>query len=226
MTNKRINTAPSCNLRKILPALFTLILIFCFSFTACTGNFFAQKADPESDFETKLIDGGKGVEITGYIGNNLKVVIPSKIQEIPVTVIGKKAFTKKDLTNVTIPDSVTSIGGLAFAANQLTSVTIPNSVTTIGESVFTCNRLTSVTIGANVVLDSNSFDIGFDDTYIKIGRLAGTYTRLNTESETWTYGSSSAGSALKVNSNAGSAKTMEETVAYMRVINNKSLLLQ
>jgi len=39
-----------------------------FCVPACTSKVFAPKADPETDFEAKLIDGGKGVEITKYIG--------------------------------------------------------------------------------------------------------------------------------------------------------------
>ena len=58
----------------------------------------------------------------------------------------------KELTSITIPDSVTSIGYCAFYdCSSLTSITIPNSVTSIGEYAFYgCSSLTSITIPNSV----------------------------------------------------------------------------
>ncbi len=70
-----------------------------------------------------------------------------------VTIIGEHAFYWcKEMTSVTIPNSVTSIGEDAFlGCSGLTSVTIPNSVTEIGEDAFDyCYGLTSITIGNSV----------------------------------------------------------------------------
>ena len=94
---------------------------------------------------------GGSLLITGYSSTCPKdVIIPSKIDNTTVTTIGNFAFSKNQLTSVTIPNSVTTIGDYAFRSNQITSVTLPNSVTTIGENAFYENRLTSVTIPNSV----------------------------------------------------------------------------
>ena len=102
-----------------------------------------------------------------------------------VTTIGGWAFSNNQLTSVTIPNSVTSIGGAAFGGNQLTSIIIPNSIT--DGSAFSNNwRLTSITIGSNVALDSDDFVRSFIEFYNANGKAAGTYTRPNANSDSWT----------------------------------------
>ena len=94
-------------------------------------------------------DIGGSYSVTGYEGTGGDVVIPETHNGLPVTSIGANAFYDcRDLTSVTIPDSVTSIGGSAFDnCISLTSVTIPDSVTSIGNSAFQgCASLTSITI--------------------------------------------------------------------------------
>jgi hypothetical protein len=66
------------------------------------------------------------------------------------TEIRDNAFANRNLTTVTIPNSVTRINYRAFANNQLTSVTIPNLVEIIGTDAFSNNQLTSVTISNSV----------------------------------------------------------------------------
>ena len=118
----------------------------------------------------------KRIEITGYFSSGGTVIIPSMIDSLPVTTIGKSAFREDKLTSVTIPNSVTSIGEYAFSGNQLTSVTIPNNVTTIGIAAFAGNdQLTSITIGNNVTVPDHAFDLYFHVTYNDNGKQKGTY---------------------------------------------------
>jgi len=133
------------------------------------------------------------ITIINYDGTGGEVVIPAKINENPVTVIG--GFSEKNLTSVTIPNGITTIGESAFSGNQLTSVTIPNSVTSIGINAFANNSITSFRLGANVSLNEEpgtsgagvlGVKTGFNTAYANSGNRAGTYTRPNTDSQTWT----------------------------------------
>jgi hypothetical protein len=77
-----------------------------------------------------------------------------------VTSIGTNAFYYcKDLTSITITDSVTSIEEGAFWDSGLTSVTIPNSITSIKDYTFSdCSSLTSVTIPNSVTSIGTAFN--------------------------------------------------------------------
>jgi hypothetical protein len=108
----------------------------------------AAVSTPEKDFKTEVKDGA--VTITGYTGSAKNVTIPGAIGGLPVTAVGEEAFAEKQLTGVTIPDSVATIGVQAFYKNKLTSVAIPGSVTKIGAHAFRENQLTSVTIPDSV----------------------------------------------------------------------------
>ncbi|MDR1216249.1 MAG: leucine-rich repeat protein [Treponema sp.] len=94
----------------------------------------------------------EGITVTGYTGRSKNVTIPGRIDNLPVTAIGKGAFEGNRLTSVTIPNSVVSIGEGAFEENRLTSVTIPDSVVYIGDRAFSDNQLVSVTIGNSVTV--------------------------------------------------------------------------
>ena len=58
-----------------------------------------------------------------------------------MNVIGAQAFSFKQLTSLSIPNSITSIGEYAFKSNLLTNLVIPSSVTYIGRVAFDSNNL-------------------------------------------------------------------------------------
>lgn len=158
-----------------------------------TGNFIgtnisvsAAKTTPVSSFEYETNSEGN-ITITKFIGSETKVVIPKKIDEKTVTVIGEDAFygcTK--LTSVTLSSGIKIIDRYAFSrCEKLQGITFPASVKEIKESAFRyCSSITSVTIpdtveilGADVFYSCSSlseinvpnnakFSVGdaFDDT--------------------------------------------------------------
>lgn len=121
---------------------------------------------------------------TKYSGD---IIIPESIissdQEYIVNGIGDFAFGEcKDLTSVSIPNSVTIIGQGAFSGcSSLTDVEIPNSVTSMGGSVFRdCNSLTHIeipgsisSIGASAFYGcSNLISVEIPGSVTSIGRSA------------------------------------------------------
>jgi len=110
--------------------------------------------------------GGK-LTILRYRGESENVSIPAVINGKPVVEIGEYAFNYNFYTP--------------------TSVTIPDSVKTIGNSAFSSYKLTSITIGANITLAYYAFGYdGFEEAYTANNKQAGTYTRPNADSKTWT----------------------------------------
>ncbi len=130
-------------------------------------KFEAGQVDYVTDKECFAFDESTG-SITDYLcysGNTndlpviTDVVIPSEIDGIKVTTIGRYAFSNNNLTSVVIPNSVTSIGYSAFKSNNLTSVVIPDSVTSIEIHAFSYNNLTSVVIPDSVTtIKSSAFE--------------------------------------------------------------------
>ena len=88
-----------------------------------------------------------------------ELVIPEKINNIPVRYIGDNAFWScPDLTSVSLPDGVTSIGDSSFlGCSSLTNITFPNQVTIIGDGAFMfCTGLTNIVIPNSVTSIGNS----------------------------------------------------------------------
>ena len=99
-------------------------------------------------------------EITDYFENYVDIIIPASFNinevDVSVTTIGENAFTKNNLTSVTIPNSVITIGDYAFAWNFLTNVTIGSSLNTIENGAFFRNPLVNVTIPNSVTTIGSS----------------------------------------------------------------------
>ncbi len=89
---------------------------------------------------------GESIAITGYSGEDERLVIPSMIDGYVVTEIADSTFASDKIKTVVIPDGVVRIGWFAFSGcPSLESVTIPDSVSAIGYSAFP-SKTTPVTI--------------------------------------------------------------------------------
>ena len=97
----------------------------------------------------ELSSDGCGYSVVG-IGSctDKDVVIPSSHQNLPVTEIGKDAFSHCGIISVALPAGVTSIGFCAFSACfSLTSISIPEGLISIDGAAFAgCSGLTSVSL--------------------------------------------------------------------------------
>jgi formylglycine-generating enzyme required for sulfatase activity len=119
----------------------------------------AVSYDDEKDFTVETIKESNSVRITKYAGKSTELMIPPRIGDRPVTEIGERAFVKKGLVLVAIPESVIFIGNMAFADNQISTVSI-------GANVYIANNAFDNT-------GYNSFSAGF---YNAQGRKAGVYS--------------------------------------------------
>ena len=109
--------------------------------SACGDSYQDSFTDPTGSIGLTFSFGtdGRTATVTG-IGTcqDSDVVIPSTYQGKAVTGIGLWAFVRcKNITSITIPDSVTNIDYEAFTeCTSITSITIPKSVTRIGDGAF------------------------------------------------------------------------------------------
>jgi hypothetical protein len=190
-------------------ALFALMAVGLYAQTEADFDV-SKSADGKSVTITSYEGTATAVNIPARIQNlpvtnissNAFSGVKSKITSVTipngVTSIEGQTFSMcAQLTNVTIPSSVKSIGVSAFADSiRITSITIPASVTEIKNNAFNrCRGLTSVTFGGTIPssgFHANAFNELGDirDKYLAAGGGAGTYTRPNDESTTWTKGGS------------------------------------
>lgn len=124
-----------------------------------------------SDYDYKVYE--TYVEITWYRGLSTDVVIPEKIDGLPVKVIGPYAFQfynhERDtyivgrteqqedkekyfhITSVILPKGLIEIGKSAFYQQALKEIVIPDSVITIEDTAFSGNRLLKNIVFGNSV---------------------------------------------------------------------------
>ncbi|MBQ3018887.1 MAG: leucine-rich repeat domain-containing protein, partial [Clostridia bacterium] len=112
--------------------------------------------------------------LMGYVSNETELTLPESYNGNNYEIYGY-AFYERDITKVTIPNSVTKIGdGAFYNCDSLTSITIPNSITEIGDRAFCdCSSLTSIAIGNSVTkIGVSAFEDCFSLKSVKINDIA------------------------------------------------------
>ena len=95
----------------------------------------------------------EGIVITGFRGRAFQMEVPERIEDKPVTGIGRKAFlSRKTLREIVLPGTVREIGDWAFAyCGNLEKITLPGTAVTMGRAVFLeCEKLECISCGTAV----------------------------------------------------------------------------
>lgn len=88
-----------------------------------------------------------GVVLTGYRGKDIMLTIPARIEEKPVTIVGKKTFLgAKELQRIALPGSITGIQDWAFACcSALRVLILPQKKLAVGQGILKdCFRLQQI----------------------------------------------------------------------------------
>ena len=158
-----------CKVKRTLSALLAVIL----ALSMLTVGASASEDRLYNDLLWYIVNEQNTVTITGCAEDAQgEVVIPDRIENLPVTGIYDFAFADHDkLTGVTIPDTVTRIGIGAFCeCTSLSSVNIPDKVTYIGEEAFyNCSSLSSITVPKSVNVIGDDAWTGVADDFVLYG---------------------------------------------------------
>jgi hypothetical protein len=154
-------------MKKNRAAVFALLAVFAF-LAGCASFAERPAGKPRILVQPGITEDGEfeyaqensyqnetAIAIVSYRGSSKTPVIPREIQGYPVRHIRYGAFQGRDITGITIPETVNSIGEDAFADNQLAGVTIPGSVERIAQRAFQNNQLTGITLEEGVREISN-----------------------------------------------------------------------
>lgn len=104
------------------------------------------------DFKFEQGANSGTVVITGYVGEEKDVKIPSSIHGSKVIAIGEEAFAQTDIVSVEVSDSVININDSAFSGcKKLEKVVLGKAVRSIGDTAFEqCGSLVSFTANADL----------------------------------------------------------------------------
>ena len=144
--------------KRIVSATLTAALVLGMAAAPATVSAASTNASPDlaahtlsyrfsTDYTYDVVSGC--VTIIRYTGKGGAVKVPSAIDGMRVTKIGREAFSSlSTVSSVSIPDTVAEIGYSAFfECTALKSITLPNSLKDLGAYAFdNCKNLTSITI--------------------------------------------------------------------------------
>lgn len=102
----------------------------------------------------------------------VSIEIPSEINGLPVTRIGKSAFSLcRKLTSVSIPDTVTVIENNAFSSTGLTEINLPDNLEEIGNYAFSNSKFETVSIPDTVkIINDGAFALCYSLNNVELGK--------------------------------------------------------
>lgn len=145
-------------MKKIITIVLTVSILFSSFLTSCKTEDASIPESPVTDFEYEENADG-GITITKYIGADVAVSIPQKINAKNVTELGERAFSYSyQLKKIQIPDTVIVIEMAAFwHLQQLEKVILSNNLKEIGNGAFeSCEMLSQISLSPSLTDIGNS----------------------------------------------------------------------
>lgn len=135
----------------------------------------------EKEWRYEIKEGN--VIILAYLGEDMEVEVPEKIEELPVIALEKRTFyEKKSLNRVYLPSTITRMGEYAFSeCRALCEIEIPASLVKISRHAFyNCRRLERVILCDTVKdIEDGAFKNCYELREIKLFLKTGKNTALN-----------------------------------------------
>lgn len=115
-------------MKKLVSIMLCIAVLLC-TFSSVIPSF----ALSYNNFTYEIVD--ESVIITGYIGSETTVVVPSQIDGLNVYKISDNAFKdNKNITSVTVNSGIKDIGASAFEnCTALATISLPDTIIHIGE---------------------------------------------------------------------------------------------
>ena len=158
---------------------FLLLSLFLTILFGCSSRLLES---PIQDFEYENYNDQE-IKITKYIGNEVRVIIPSKIGTLPVTIIGESAFAGSNVESVVLSNNVVTVADGAFSGcKNLFEIQLGSQIKNIGRAAFAeCSSLIEIDLSSKSmrnILDyaflncSNLKTVCFGDNITIIGEEA------------------------------------------------------
>ncbi len=139
-------------LRKSLALLCMLCVLAAVPMGAGTFAVTAAEEHICGDYAYTIVFNGRGAELTRYVGNGENIVIPARVDGLPVRGIDL-TFPCASPTRLTIPMGVEYIQKLAFTKDRLTELSLPMGLKVIGHRALgQLTHLESLTVPCTVAL--------------------------------------------------------------------------
>ncbi|MBO7390395.1 MAG: leucine-rich repeat protein, partial [Clostridia bacterium] len=118
------------------------------------------KMTPLKDFVYQKVNGNE-IEIMKYRGSSANVIVPDKIENMKVTVIGDAAFEGTSVVTVSLPSYISLIGDYAFSGCESLKELYVNSDPSIKQNLFNGHSSALIVYGITAsVLDEYCESIG------------------------------------------------------------------